>query len=201
MLFFFFCWSLDLQEAPAFSYNSQLLKHDNLFFRCLIKGWLLSHCPVLAVSDIVLWRDEKKTFICALGLFLLFYWFLLSGRTFVTSMAELLFLSSVILFGYCHLPSSLYAPAAFITTSIRSHKLLLNSAFPAGSVPPARRSPRPILRCRRRLWGPPSLGCRRCGTAEFARSTCWPVEKMRAFFSRWRQLPYSPFCQKDLIFF
>ncbi|XP_078433273.1 3beta-hydroxysteroid-dehydrogenase/decarboxylase-like isoform X2 [Wolffia australiana] len=59
------------------------------------------------VADILLWRDEKKSFSWVVGLFMLFYWFLLSGRTLVTSAAELLFLALVILFGYFHLPSSL----------------------------------------------------------------------------------------------
>ncbi|CAA7404547.1 unnamed protein product [Spirodela intermedia] len=93
------------------------------------------------VTDILLWRDEKKTFICALGLFLLFYWFLLSGRTLVTATAELLFLASVILFGFCHLPSSLLgagnekiSPSYFAApeTSVRAAVASLSSLWNRG---------------------------------------------------------------------
>ncbi|KAK4566607.1 hypothetical protein RGQ29_002751 [Quercus rubra] len=52
------------------------------------------------VADILLWRDEKKTFTYFLALFLLFHWFFLSGRTFISSTATILLLISVILFGF-----------------------------------------------------------------------------------------------------
>ncbi|XP_062173553.1 3beta-hydroxysteroid-dehydrogenase/decarboxylase isoform X2 [Alnus glutinosa] len=52
------------------------------------------------VADILLWRDEKKTFTYFLALVLLFYWFFLSGRTFMSSIAKLLLLINVVLFGY-----------------------------------------------------------------------------------------------------
>ncbi|KAJ6419074.1 hypothetical protein OIU84_029224 [Salix udensis] len=56
------------------------------------------------VSDICLWRDEKKTFTCFVALVLLFYWFLLSGKTFASSTANLLLLVTTILYGYANLP-------------------------------------------------------------------------------------------------
>ncbi|KAI9391729.1 hypothetical protein POPTR_007G131200v4 [Populus trichocarpa] len=56
------------------------------------------------VSDILLWRDEKKTFTCFVALVLLFYWFLLSGKTFASSTANLLLLVTTILYGYANLP-------------------------------------------------------------------------------------------------
>ncbi|KAM3750267.1 hypothetical protein ACB098_04G024200 [Castanea mollissima] len=52
------------------------------------------------VADILLWRDEKKTFTYFLALFLLFHWFFLSGRTFISSAAMILLLISVVLFGF-----------------------------------------------------------------------------------------------------
>ncbi|EEF32885.1 hydroxysteroid dehydrogenase, putative [Ricinus communis] len=56
------------------------------------------------VADILLWRDEKKTFTYFLIFAVLFYWFLLSGRTFTSSAARLLLLSVTILYGYGFLP-------------------------------------------------------------------------------------------------
>lgn len=55
---------------------------------------------VTAVADILLWRDEKKTFTYFLALSLLFHWFFLSGRTFISSTAMILLLISVVLFGF-----------------------------------------------------------------------------------------------------
>ncbi|CAK7322649.1 unnamed protein product [Dovyalis caffra] len=54
-------------------------------------------------ADILLWRDEKKTFTCFVALVLLFYWFLLSGKTFASSTANLLLLVTTILYGYANL--------------------------------------------------------------------------------------------------
>ncbi|KAH6833415.1 hypothetical protein C2S53_012637 [Perilla frutescens var. hirtella] len=52
------------------------------------------------VSDILLWRDEKKTFICFLLLGCLYHWFFLSGNTFISSLAQLLLLIIVLLCGH-----------------------------------------------------------------------------------------------------
>ncbi|PON31205.1 Hopanoid-associated sugar epimerase, partial [Parasponia andersonii] len=60
------------------------------------------------VADILLWRDEKKSFTCFLALVLLFNWFFLSGRTFADSVARLLLLLSITLFGYGVLPKNLF---------------------------------------------------------------------------------------------
>jgi hypothetical protein len=62
---------------------------------------------VAPVADILLWRDEKKTFTYFLALVLLFYWFFLSGRTFMSSIAKLLLLINVVLFGYGILSSKM----------------------------------------------------------------------------------------------
>uniref|UniRef100_A0A5B6ZX06 Reticulon-like protein n=1 Tax=Davidia involucrata TaxID=16924 RepID=A0A5B6ZX06_DAVIN len=60
------------------------------------------------VADILLWRDEKKTFTYFLALVLLYYWFFLCGRTFVSSAATLLLLITIILSGYSILPSKIF---------------------------------------------------------------------------------------------
>ncbi|KAJ8774795.1 hypothetical protein K2173_017241 [Erythroxylum novogranatense] len=59
------------------------------------------------VADILLWRDEKKTFTCFVVLSLLYYWFLLSGRTFTSSAARLLLLFTTMLYVYGNLPKKI----------------------------------------------------------------------------------------------
>ncbi|KHN25307.1 3beta-hydroxysteroid-dehydrogenase/decarboxylase isoform 3 [Glycine soja] len=59
------------------------------------------------VADILLWRDEKKSFAYFLVLVLLFYWSFLSGRTFISSAARLLLLATLLLYGHGFLPSKL----------------------------------------------------------------------------------------------
>ncbi|KAM7486788.1 hypothetical protein LguiA_002797 [Lonicera macranthoides] len=60
------------------------------------------------VADILLWRDEKISFTSFLALVLLYYWFFLCGRTFISSTARLLLLVTLILFGYGRLPSNVF---------------------------------------------------------------------------------------------
>ncbi|XVE84486.1 hypothetical protein DITRI_Ditri17bG0017400 [Diplodiscus trichospermus] len=59
------------------------------------------------VADVLLWRDEKRTFACFLTLALVYYWFFLCGRTFTSSAAKLLLLVTVCLYGYGILPSEI----------------------------------------------------------------------------------------------
>ncbi|EOY04821.1 hypothetical protein QUC31_017074 [Theobroma cacao] len=59
------------------------------------------------VAEILLWRNEKRTFTCFLTLALVFYWFFLCGRTFTSSAAKLLLLVTVVLYGYGILPSKI----------------------------------------------------------------------------------------------
>ncbi|KAF7073627.1 hypothetical protein CFC21_078580 [Triticum aestivum] len=59
-------------------------------------------------ADILLWRDEKKTFSYITLLFLLFYWFFLSDRTFVSSSAKILLVISLALYIHGVLPSKVY---------------------------------------------------------------------------------------------
>lgn len=59
------------------------------------------------VADILLWRDEKKTFSTFLVLVLLYGWFFLLGRTFVSSLSGLLLLIIVLLTGYGLLPPNI----------------------------------------------------------------------------------------------
>lgn len=54
---------------------------------------------LFAVADILLWRDEKRTFTCFLLVVVLFYWFFLDGRTFTSSLAQLLLLVSILIYG------------------------------------------------------------------------------------------------------
>ncbi|EXB23119.1 3beta-hydroxysteroid-dehydrogenase/decarboxylase isoform 3 [Morus notabilis] len=60
------------------------------------------------VADVLLWRNEKKSFLCFLSLVMLFNWLFLSGRTFVSSAAKLLLLLLFILFGYGALPPNIF---------------------------------------------------------------------------------------------
>ncbi|XP_077227770.1 3-beta hydroxysteroid dehydrogenase/isomerase family protein isoform X2 [Tasmannia lanceolata] len=60
------------------------------------------------VAEILLWRDEKETFMHLLTLAFLFYWFFLSGRTFISSTAKLLLLVTIIVFGHGFFPSSMF---------------------------------------------------------------------------------------------
>ncbi|CAA0833272.1 3beta-hydroxysteroid-dehydrogenase/decarboxylase isoform 3 [Striga hermonthica] len=56
------------------------------------------------VADILLWRDERKTFLSFLALALLYYWFFLSTGAFISSLAQLLLLITVSLCGHHILP-------------------------------------------------------------------------------------------------
>lgn len=59
-------------------------------------------------ADILLWRDDKKTFSYVTVLFLLFYWFLLSDRTFISSSAKFLLVISLALFVHGVLPPQVF---------------------------------------------------------------------------------------------
>ncbi|KAM0879514.1 hypothetical protein ACQ4PT_034189 [Festuca glaucescens] len=59
-------------------------------------------------ADILLWRDEKKTFSYITLAFLLFYWFFLSDRTFVSSSAKILLVISLALYIHGVLPSKVF---------------------------------------------------------------------------------------------
>jgi len=69
---------------------------------------LLTSSISTAAADILLWRDEKRTFSFVTVLFLVFYWFLLSDRTFVSSAAKFLLVLSLGLFIHGLLPSEVY---------------------------------------------------------------------------------------------
>lgn len=62
---------------------------------------------IVIVADVLLWRDEKTSFAYFLGLVFLFYWFFLSGSTFISSAARLLLLATLLLCGHGVLPSKL----------------------------------------------------------------------------------------------
>uniref|UniRef100_A0A1J3J5L7 Reticulon-like protein n=1 Tax=Noccaea caerulescens TaxID=107243 RepID=A0A1J3J5L7_NOCCA len=60
------------------------------------------------VADILLWRNEKNTFISFVFLNLLYYWFFFSGNTFTSAAAQLLFLCAVALYGLAFVPSNIF---------------------------------------------------------------------------------------------
>ncbi|KAJ3691619.1 hypothetical protein LUZ61_020783 [Rhynchospora tenuis] len=59
-----------------------------------------------SVAEILLWRDEKRTFLFVMFSFLFYYMFLLSGRTFISALANILLVISFSLFGHGYLPHS-----------------------------------------------------------------------------------------------
>ncbi|OMO68021.1 3-beta hydroxysteroid dehydrogenase/isomerase [Corchorus capsularis] len=94
------------------------------------------------VADILLWRDEKRTFTCFLTLAVVFYWFLLGERTFTSSAAKLLLLVTLALYGYSVLPSKIgdfavprISPSCFqisesaVKDSIRTISYMWNRGF------------------------------------------------------------------------
>ncbi|OMP03937.1 3-beta hydroxysteroid dehydrogenase/isomerase [Corchorus olitorius] len=94
------------------------------------------------VADILLWRDEKRTFTCFLTLAVVFYWFLLGERTFTSSAAKLLLLVTLALYGYGVLPSKIgdfavprISPSCFqisesaVKDSIRTISYMWNRGF------------------------------------------------------------------------
>lgn len=58
------------------------------------------------VAEILLWRDERKSFVCFCGVASLFYWFCLCERTIISSAAHLLLLIVIFLYGYATLWST-----------------------------------------------------------------------------------------------
>ncbi|KAI7743491.1 hypothetical protein M8C21_015215 [Ambrosia artemisiifolia] len=65
------------------------------------------------VADILLWRDERKSFICFLGVAFLYYWFCVCERRIVSSTAQLLLLIVVALFAYARISPKVYGYARF----------------------------------------------------------------------------------------
>ncbi|XP_060208723.1 3beta-hydroxysteroid-dehydrogenase/decarboxylase [Lycium barbarum] len=63
------------------------------------------------VAEILLWRDEQRTFTWFLLLVFIHYWFFLSGRSFLSSLAQLLLMIAAALWGYSILPPTIYGIA------------------------------------------------------------------------------------------
>ncbi|KAK1379366.1 3beta-hydroxysteroid-dehydrogenase/decarboxylase [Heracleum sosnowskyi] len=59
------------------------------------------------VADILLWRDERKSFAYFGVLVLVYYWIFLCGNTFISSAAQLLVFVTFILYAYGELPSNI----------------------------------------------------------------------------------------------
>ncbi|XP_071707128.1 3beta-hydroxysteroid-dehydrogenase/decarboxylase-like [Rutidosis leptorrhynchoides] len=55
------------------------------------------------VSDILLWKDERRSFICFLVVAFMYYWFCECERRIISSTAQILLLIIVVLFGYARL--------------------------------------------------------------------------------------------------
>ncbi|KNA19220.1 hypothetical protein SOVF_063540 [Spinacia oleracea] len=84
------------------------------------------------VADILLWRDEMETFTCFLITCGLFYWFFLSGRTFISSTAWLLLLATFALILNSILPVNIFQKIAFPRLAISEptvRSMLDNVAF------------------------------------------------------------------------
>ncbi|KVI08200.1 3beta-hydroxysteroid-dehydrogenase/decarboxylase-like isoform X1 [Cynara cardunculus var. scolymus] len=60
------------------------------------------------VADILLWRDERRSFLCFLGVGFLYYWFCVCERRIISSTAYLLLLLMVVLSGYARLSPKVY---------------------------------------------------------------------------------------------
>ncbi|XP_076914455.1 3beta-hydroxysteroid-dehydrogenase/decarboxylase-like [Bidens hawaiensis] len=65
------------------------------------------------VAEILLWRDERKSFSCFCGAVSLFYWFCLCERTVVSSTTQLLLLILVSLYGYSLLSTEVFSFSKF----------------------------------------------------------------------------------------
>ncbi|KAG9444648.1 hypothetical protein H6P81_015988 [Aristolochia fimbriata] len=81
------------------------------------------------VAEILLWRDEKKTFYFALALLQLFHWFFISGRTFISSAALLLLLLSVIIFCQSILSSSTFGSNLAPSAKFEVSESLIKNVF------------------------------------------------------------------------
>nr|XP_043635102.1 3beta-hydroxysteroid-dehydrogenase/decarboxylase-like [Erigeron canadensis] len=66
------------------------------------------------VADILLWRDEKRSFISFLGVTFLYYWFCSCERRFISSTCQFLVLIIVVLFGYAKLLPKVNGYARFL---------------------------------------------------------------------------------------
>lgn len=60
------------------------------------------------VANILLWRDDRRSFICFLGVAFLYYWFCVRERRIISSIAQLLLLIILVLFGYSRLSPKVY---------------------------------------------------------------------------------------------
>ncbi|KVH87769.1 Reticulon, partial [Cynara cardunculus var. scolymus] len=75
------------------------------------------------VAEILLWRDERKSFLCFCGVASLFYWFCLCEKTIISSAAHLLLLIVICLYGYatlCSTEVSSYSQFEISETGMRS---------------------------------------------------------------------------------
>nr|XP_043628607.1 3beta-hydroxysteroid-dehydrogenase/decarboxylase-like [Erigeron canadensis] len=72
------------------------------------------------VAEVLLWRDERKSFFCFIGVASLFYWFCLCERTLVSSTAQLLLLVIVFLYGFARLSHENFSMSTEVSRYVRS---------------------------------------------------------------------------------
>ncbi|AES89018.2 putative 3-beta-hydroxysteroid-4-alpha-carboxylate 3-dehydrogenase (decarboxylating) [Medicago truncatula] len=100
---------VSLEEGVTLTIESfSHLAKDSSFSRCCDRSKADKLLGSGKVADILLWRNEKASFTCFLGLVFLFYWFFLSGSTFISSAARLLLFATLLLCGHGFLPSKLF---------------------------------------------------------------------------------------------
>ncbi|KAJ0702776.1 putative 3-beta-hydroxysteroid-4-alpha-carboxylate 3-dehydrogenase (decarboxylating) [Helianthus annuus] len=96
------------------------------------------------VADILLWRDERRSFICFLGVAFLYYWFCVRERRIVSSTAQLLLLVVVALFGFARISPNVSGYARF------SSKLSISRTLPCFEV--SEMSMRSFVRTLANIW-------------------------------------------------
>lgn len=70
--------------------------------------WKKSLYWCLAVADTLLWKDKKQTLTAVLILVAIYYNFILSGSTIISTLSQLLLLMLVLLFIHGMLPEKMY---------------------------------------------------------------------------------------------
>lgn len=82
------------------------------------------------MADTLLWKDKKQTLTAALVLAAIYFNFVASGFTVVTSISRILFVASIFLFIHGRLPQKMYSPVLSfrlsVPISIRAADIYIN---------------------------------------------------------------------------
>ncbi|KAI3828960.1 hypothetical protein L1987_03072 [Smallanthus sonchifolius] len=78
------------------------------------------------VAEILLWREERKSFFCFCGVVSLFYWFFLCEKTIVSSTAQLLLLITFSLYGYSLLSTEMFSYSHFEVSEMGMRNFVRN---------------------------------------------------------------------------